>query len=62
MTSSNLQAWNKKYIFLNNLESKHSLLMKYLMSYHKRIKIIKKFHKKCATWKLVPGPFEFAQN
>ena len=29
MTSSNVQAWNKKYILLNNLESKHILVMKF---------------------------------
>ena len=37
MTSSNTQAWNKKYLFLNTLGRKHSLLMKFgqFMSYHK---------------------------
>ena len=38
MMSSNAQAYNKKFIFLNNLGRKHSLLMKFgqFMSYHKR--------------------------
>ena len=29
MTSSNAQAWNAKYILLNNLGSKCSLVMKF---------------------------------
>ena len=29
MTSSNASEWNKKYILLNNLGRKHSLVMKY---------------------------------
>ena len=39
----------RKYISLNNLESKHSLLLKFdqFMSYYKRKKFIKKFYKKC---------------
>ena len=43
MTSSNAQAYNNKYIFLNNLGRKHSLLMKFgqIMSYDKGKKIIK---------------------
>ena len=42
MTSSNVEAQNKKYILLNNLENKHSLLMKSeFMSYYKR-KILSK--------------------
>ena len=47
--SSNAWAKNKKYILLNNLGSKHSLLMKFgqFMSYYKRKKIIKKFYKNC---------------
>ena len=49
MTSSNAQAKNKKYIFLNNLGRKHSLLTKFgqFMSHHKRKKFIKKFHENC---------------
>ena len=40
MTSSNASAQNKKYISLNNLGSKYSLLMKFgqFMSYYKRKK------------------------
>ena len=51
MTSSNALRWNKKYISLNNLGSKHSLLMKFgqFMPNYKRKKIIKKFNK---TWDL----------
>ena len=39
----------KKYILLNNLGSKHSLLMKFgkFVSYYKRKNFIKKFYKKC---------------
>ena len=38
MTSSNALAKNKKYILLNNLRNKHSLLIKFgqFMSYSKR--------------------------
>ena len=48
MTSSNTQAQNNKYISLNNLGSKHILLMKFgqFMSYYKRKNFIKKFYKK----------------
>ena len=37
-----------KYILLNNLENKHSLLMKFVqfVSYYQRKNFIKKFHKK----------------
>ena len=40
MTSSNAYASNKKYILLNNLESKHSLSMKFgqFISYYTRKK------------------------
>ena len=40
---------NKKYISLNNLGSKYSLLMKFgqFMLYYKRKKLIKKFYKIC---------------
>ena len=43
MTSSNAQVLNKKYIFLNNLENKLILLMKFdkFISYH--LKNYKKF-------------------
>ena len=49
VTSSNALAWNKKYTLVNNLESKHSLLMKFgqFMSYYKRKKFMKKFHQNC---------------
>ena len=38
-----------KYILLNNLRSKHSLLMKYdqFMSYYKRKDFIKKLYENC---------------
>ena len=59
MTSSNT---NKKYISLNNLESKHSLLMRFgqFMSHYKRKSFTNSA--KTATWKLVSGPFVFAKN
>ena len=40
---------NKKYIYLNNLGSKYSLLMKFgqFMSYYKRKNFIKTFYKSC---------------
>ena len=49
MTSSNAQAWNRKHILLNNLGSKHSLVMKFgqFMQYYKIIFFIKKFYEKC---------------
>ena len=49
MTSSNASAKNRKYILLNNLESKHSLLMKFgqVMSNSKRNNFIEKFCKSC---------------
>ena len=39
----------REYILLNNLGSKHILLMKFgqLMSYYKRKNFMKKFHKNC---------------
>ena len=39
------------------------MLMKFdqFMSYHKRKDLFKK-SRKTATWKLDPGPFEFAKN
>ena len=63
MTSSNTLAWNKKYILLNNLRSKHILLMKFaqFMSCCKR-KNLTNFFTKTVTQKLVPGPFVFAKN
>ena len=50
MTSSNAQAWNTKHILLNNLGSKHSLLMKFcqFMQYYKIIFFIKKFYQNVA--------------
>ena len=47
MTSSNAWAWNKKYISLNNLGSKYSLLMKFsqFMSYYKTKNFSKNFTK-----------------
>ena len=49
MTSSNAQAWNTKHILLNNLGSKHSLVIKFgqFMQYYK----IKKFIKR-NLWKM----------
>ena len=52
MTSSNAQAWHTKHILLNNLGSKHSLVVKFYPVYV----ILKKFMKNVA-WKLVPDPF-----
>ena len=59
MTSSNTLLENKKYILLNNVGGKHSLLMIFgqFMSYSKRNNFIKIFYKK-----LVPGPFVFLKN
>ena len=56
MKSSNTQAWNTKHILLNNVGSKHSLLVKFgqFMWYYKRKIVIKKFYEKRG---LVPGPF-----
>ena len=53
----------QKYILMNNLQNKHSLLMKsgQFMSYYKRKTLSKNFVK-TATWKLVPGVFVFEKN
>ena len=55
---SNAQTWNTRHILLNNLGSRHSLVMKFgqFMQYYKTKFFIKKF---CETfvWKLVPGLF-----
>ena len=58
MTSSSAQARNAKHILLNNLGSKHSLVMKFgqFMQYYKIIFLSKNSMKNVA-WKLVPGPF-----
>ena len=63
MTSSNAQAWNTKHILLNNLGSKHSLVMKFgqFMQYYK-ITFLSKNSTKNMAWKLVPGPFLFLKN
>ena len=52
-------AWNKKFILLSNLWSKHSRLMKFgqFMSYYKSKKI-SKFFTKTANWKLDPDTFK----
>ena len=52
-----------KYISLNNLGSKHSLVIKFgqFVSYYKE-KISLKNSTKIMAWKLVPGPFVFAKN
>ena len=54
---------HKKYIFLNNLQSKHSLLMKFgqFISNYNR-KNLSKNSTKIATYKLVPGPFVIAKT
>ena len=51
-----------KHISLNNLGSKHSLIIKLgqFMSYYK--KKLSKNSTKIATGKLVPGPFVLASN
>ena len=48
MMPSNGQAWNTKHILLNNLESEHSLVMKFgqFMWYYKMKIFIKKFCEK----------------
>ena len=48
MASSNAPAFNKKHILLNNLGSKHSLVIKFgqFMYYYKRKCFIKKLYKK----------------
>ena len=45
MTSSNVEAWNTKHILLNNLGSKHCLLMTFgqFMSFYKRKKNYQNF-------------------
>ena len=49
MTSSNAQAWNTKHILLNNLGSKHSLVMIFgQFMYNKIDFLIKKFHEQCS--------------
>ena len=60
MTWSNAQAKSKKYILLNSMESKCSLLMKIdqFMSYYKRKNFVKKVYK----IPQVPGPFVFTKN
>ena len=53
MTSSNGQAWNTKHILLNNLGSKHSLVMKFgQFMYYKR-KILSKISMENVVWELV---------
>ena len=53
MTLSNSQAWSNKSILLNNMGSKHSLLMKFcqLMSYYKRKDFITKILQKLRSEK-----------
>ena len=59
MTSS----LKRKYISLNNLGSKYSLLMKFgqFLPHYKRKNFIKKYYKNCGL-KQVQGPFVFAKN
>ena len=56
--SSDVQAKNKKYIFLYNLGSEHSLLLKsgHFMLYHKRKKFIRK---SCKNYDLRPSSMPF---
>ena len=63
MTSSNAKARNTKHILLNNLGSKHSLVMNLACLCHitKENFLSKKFMKNMA-WALVPGPFWFQRN
>ena len=58
MTSSNAQSWNTKYILLNNLGSKHSLVTKFgqFIKYYKMQFLSEKYIKN-VTLKLFPGPF-----
>ena len=58
MTSSNAQAGNTKHILLNNLGSKHCLVIKFgqFMQFYKTKFFIKK-NMKNVTFKLVPDPF-----
>ena len=49
MMSSNAKARNTKHILLNNLGSKHSLVIKFgqFLQYYEAKFFIKKFYKKC---------------
>ena len=60
---TNAKTKNKKYILLNNLESKHSLLVKcgQFMSYYKK-KVLLENSTKTANWKLDPHSFASAKN
>ena len=58
MTSSIVQAWNTKLILLNNLGSKHSLVIKFDQFIHITKEIfISKNSIKNETWKLFSCPF-----
>ena len=63
MTSSNTKTWNTKHVLLNNLESKHILLMKFgqFMSSCKIENFIKKFYKNCVL-NTSSGSFVFAKS
>ena len=63
MTSSNAKSWIEKYILLNNLSRKYSLLMKFgqFVQFYKRKVFLKKFYK-IMNWKLVQDPFLFLKN
>ena len=58
MMSSNAKVWNTKHMVLNNLGSKHHLLIKFgqFMQYYKIFFFSKNSTKNVAR-KLVPGPF-----
>ena len=65
MTPSNAQTWNMKHILLNNLEYKHSMVMKFGQFMYKTLQE-KTFYQKIlwknVAYKLVPSPFYFSKN
>ena len=52
-----------KHILLNNLGSKHNLVMKFsqFIQYYKS-NFLSKNYMKIVAWELVPGPFYFSWN
>ena len=56
MTSSNATALNTKHILLNNLGSKHSLVMKFGQFMYSLCFLSKNYIKN-VVWRLVPDPF-----
>ena len=63
MTSSNAKSWIEKYILLNNLSRKYSLVMKFgqFVQFYKRKVFLKKSYQ-IMNWKLVQDPFLFLKN